>query len=230
MADMKLNNWTKPATGNWPGVITTDKYIETITMGAGTGEFDNLTAGSGESRQDCTLENGFIRVFKIQPAAHKVVVQLHLTTALVASGTNGRAVKLGVFGTIDETSENALWARIPDTGIGAATSQHDLGESAGTKTNLTYNPFGTLTASVVDGVQGDFDHVGFADSTDLSATTNDLHFLPGGSVSTATIGHYAQYVLNVDQLCYDYIAFRLSTNSTAASTEGRFKFIVRQFN
>jgi len=87
-----------------------------------------------------------------------------------------------------------------------------------------------LTESVIDGVQGDYDHVGFADSTDLSTTTDDLHFLPGGGNSTADVGHYAQYVLNVDQLCYDYIAIRLSTNQTAANTAGAFKFLVRQFN
>jgi len=230
MADMKLANWTKPTTGTWPGVITTDKYIETITMGSGTGEFNNLTAGSGASRQDCTLADSFIRVFKIQPAAHKLVIQLHLTTALVAASTDARIVKLGAFGTIDETTEDALWSRIPDQGIGAAISQHDLAESGSTKTNMTYNPFGVLTTSVVDSQQGQFDHVGFADSTDLSTTTDDLHFLPGGAASTSVVGHYAQYVLHVDQLCYDYVAIRLSTNSTAASTAGAYKFIVRQFN
>ena len=228
---MKLANWTSAATGQWPGVITDDKYIETITMGNGSGEYDSLTSNGSESRQDCTQDNCFIRVFKIQPTAHKLAIQLHVTTQL---GT-GMGIKLGVFGTIDETTNDALWCRIPDQGIGAATHQHASDVVSSTsgaaldRTNLTYNPFGVLTNKTELAAQrGEFDHVGHSESTDLSTTTDDLHFLPGGAATTTLVGKHSQYFLNVDQLAYDYIAIRLT--GSAASASGALKLIVRQFN
>ncbi|HAI37088.1 MAG TPA: hypothetical protein DCM40_02590, partial [Maribacter sp.] len=80
-------------------------------------------------------------MFKIQPTAHKLTIQLHCTTQLNAN----RKIKLGVFGTIDETTNDALWARIPDVGIGGAIQQSPTDSSSGTITNTTYNPFGVLT-------------------------------------------------------------------------------------
>jgi hypothetical protein len=227
MATMKLTNWTKPAGVQWPGIITDDKYIETITCGAAAGEFDKLTH-TNTSKQDCTEDNAFIRVFKIQPSTHKVVIQVHLTSAL----SGARGLTLGAFGTIDETTEDALWARVPDTGIGAAIQQFETDSSSAAETNIVYNPFGVLTKNTdATATRGEFDHIGATASTDLSALTNDLHFFPpNGTGTTTTIGNYAQYVLNVDQLGYDYIAIRLATSSAVALTAGEFKFIVRQFN
>ena len=227
MADMKLANWTAAATGQWPGVITNDKYIETITCGPGDGEFDNLTSANNASRQDCTLDNAFIRVFKIQPTAHKLTIQLFCTTALSGS----RKIKLGVFGTIDETTNDALWARIPDQGIGSSIQQEPINQTAANKTNITYSPFSVLTANTeADVAKGEFYKVGAPADDDLSSTTNDLGFWPENFAAATGEGEYAQYCLNVDQLAYDYIAIRLSTDVINNIASGAFKFIVRQFN
>lgn len=224
---MKLANWTKPATGQWPGVIVNDRYVETIVGGSGTGEFDWLTKSATASHhQDCTQDNAFIRVFKIQPSAHKLTIQLHSEVIL----STDQQLQLGVFGTIDDVSEDAHWCRVPDTGIAAAVQQHDASSATTADTNFTYNPFGLFTKKTdLTATEGNWHLVACADATDFSATTNDPLFL-----TASTVGLYGQYCLNVDQLGYDYIAIRI-TNQTSISgssqlTTGQLRLIVKQFN
>jgi len=233
MAANKFLNWTKPAnTTNayWPGVIQDDKYTETITFGTGSADkYVRMNTGtSGISINDCTGNYNFIRIFKIQPTTHKLVVQLHITSALSST----RSFNIGVFGTIDEVSDNALWCRVPDQGIGAAINQNPTNSNSGSATNISYSPFGVLTTNVSASItRGEFDEVGAPTTTDLTSNSKELIFLHSGTGGATTAeGAYGQYVMNVDQLGYDYIAIKISSSSATTLTGGECKFIVKQFN
>lgn len=244
MASNKLINWTKPAlaNGKWPGVITTDHYSEIIQCGSSTAShFEKLGFGIA-AENNCTTDNMFIRVMKLQPTVHRVVIQLHITTNFnqAGGGTGGRTFKLGVMGTIDDVSEDALWCKIPDKGIGAATHQHAVdavsspAQANANRVNITYNPFGVFSSRTnVAAIRGKYTHIGGPDDTDIETSDQDLFwFGSDDSTQTAvsTAGHYAQYVMDVDQLGYDYIAFRITSSSNTNWTAGQMKLLIRQFN
>lgn len=237
---MKITNWTKPADASanpfWPGVIASDKYTEVITGGSG-GFIDLIPASAPEN---CKQTESFIRVFKVQPQATGMNIQLHITTALTAGTTAARGFKIGVFGTIDEISEDSLWCRINDKAIGGATNvwTHNLGtsNSAEDETMSHYNPFGVMTqsranAQPVADIATNYEKVGFGAADDLTAATNDMNFgFGGGTPAQSAIGNYTQLVLDSSQLSYDYIAIRLTGTQTDNLTGGALKFIVKQFN
>ena len=232
MAVMKLVNWTAAANTAanpfWPGVIADDKYSETFSFASGgstTENFANMVAAGAP--ENCTTAETFIRVFKVQPSTHRMIIQLHLTTATAAV----QEWKLGVFGTIDEATENALWARVPDSTIGATL--HNLAGGQTAQAAITYNPFSVLTGKLESDVDiGEYYEVGKPMDTDLEATTDDMlwGFDLDEDTGVATVGSYAQYVLGPEQLCYDYIAIRISGRDTQAQTSGAMKFLVKQFN
>lgn len=235
MAANKFLNWTKPKnTSNvyWPGIIHDDQYIEDIEFGGGsTDKYARMTMGGGSPAvpvNNCTGNYNFIRVFKIQPTTHKMVIQFHITTGLA----QGRKHSIGVFGTIDGISDDALWCRVPDSGMPSATTQHPTNSDSANETNISYNPFGVLTTTSQTSLgKGDFFKASHPTATDVSATTNDLLFHHDGNGAViSTVGSYGQLILNVDQLGYDYIAVRINNNSSTTLTTGGAKFIVRQFN
>ncbi len=233
MAANKFLNWTKPAiTTNayWPGVIQDDKYIEDINFGTNDAfKYPNMSTGTNSIVvNNCTGDYNFIRIFKIQPTTHKLVVQLHITTQLSAT----RTFKIGVFGTIDDVSDDALWCRVPDQGIGAAINQNPTNSNSGTATNISYSPFAVLTTNTSASIaKGEFDEVGAPTTSDTTSNSKELTFLHSGTGgSTNLVGANAQYVMNVDQLGYDYIAIKISSTTPSSLTSGACRFIVRQFN